>query len=325
MHVAIVHNAVPPGAPPDERDVLVQVAHVSQALCELGHRASVLACTLNLAALKESLVALAPDAVFNLVESLDGSDRLIGLAPALYETLGLPFTGAGAAAFLLTSDKLLSKERLHGAGLPTPAWFSPGRAAGEFELAPPYIVKTVSEHGSFGMSDASVVSREDSSTSCEERIAAEERRLGRECFAEAYIAGREFNLSLLADAHGPCVLPPAEIDFSRLPNGALPIVGYDAKWREETPEFHGTPRTFLFPEEDRSLLAELESLALACWRLFGLRGYARVDFRVDDRKRPWILEINANPCLSPDAGFAAAAARAGLPFREVVRRILRDL
>ena len=67
---------------------------------------------------------------------------------------------------------------------------------------------------------------------------------------------------------------------------------------------------------------ELAALAFECWRLFGLRGYARVDFRVDREGRPWILEVNANPCLSADAGYMAAAAEAGLEPEEVVRRIL---
>ena len=67
---------------------------------------------------------------------------------------------------------------------------------------------------------------------------------------------------------------------------------------------------------------ELAALAFECWRLFGLRGYARVDFRVDREGRAWILEVNANPCLSADAGYMAAAAEAGLEPEEVVRRIL---
>ena len=57
---------------------------------------------------------------------------------------------------------------------------------------------------------------------------------------------------------------------------------------------------------------------------FDLHGYARVDFRVDGEGRPWILEVNANPCLSPDAGFAAALARADIPFHDAVARILDD-
>ena len=87
-------------------------------------------------------------------------------------------------------------------------------------------------------------------------------------------------------------------------------------------EFAQTPRRFDFPDPDRGLLETLKDLALRCWELFALRGYARVDFRVDAAGQPWVLEVNTNPCLSPDAGFLAAAARAGLSPTEVVRRIV---
>jgi D-alanine-D-alanine ligase len=99
-------------------------------------------------------------------------------------------------------------------------------------------------------------------------------------------------------------------------------VGHRAKWEADSFEFHHTPRRFDFPPGDEELLARLQHLATACWRLFGLRGYARVDFRVDRQGRPWILEVNANPCLSPDAGFIAAADRAGLSFEAMIQRIL---
>ena len=166
---------------------------------------------------------------------------------------------------------------------------------------------------------------------------ARRESLGGECFAEAYIEGREFNLSLLAseDSKGrpvsvgrgkPCpeVLPPAEIRFDSYPAGKVRVVGYRSKWDEDSFEFTHTPRSFDFPDCDNALLVDLKDLALRCWELFDLRGYARVDFRVDGAGRPWILEVNANPCLSPDAGFAAAAARAGLPFTEVLNRIIGD-
>ena len=149
-------------------------------------------------------------------------------------------------------------------------------------------------------------------------------RLGGEVFAEAYIAGREFNLSVLAGPDGPEVLPPAEIHFVDYPDDRPRIVGYRAKWDSDSFEYHHTPRSFDFPPPDAPLLAELCRLARACWDLFGLRGYARVDFRVDETGQPWVLEINANPCLSPDAGFGAAAERAGLSFPAVIARILAD-
>ncbi|MGA2035451.1 MAG: hypothetical protein ABSG68_24650, partial [Thermoguttaceae bacterium] len=116
--------------------------------------------------------------------------------------------------------------------------------------------------------------------------------------------------------------PPAEIDFSAFPPGKPRIVGHRAKWEADSFEYQGTPRRFDFPAEDRPLLDRREELARACWRLFRLRGYARVDFRVDGRGQPWILEINTNPCLSPDAGYAAALAQAGISLEQAIGRIL---
>src|SRR5439155_15811870 len=84
------------------------------------------------------------------------------------------------------------------------------------------------------------------------------------------------------------------------------------------------PRSFDFSADDQPLLYRLRAMALEIWQLFGLRGYARIDFRVDDRGQPWVLEINANPCLSPDAGFAGALAKAEIPFEGAVEWIVAD-
>ncbi|MDA0832610.1 MAG: GNAT family N-acetyltransferase [Planctomycetota bacterium] len=136
------------------------------------------------------------------------------------------------------------------------------------------------------------------------------------------IDGREFNLSLLAGTSGPDVLPCAEITFVGFPDDKPRIVGYRAKWSDESFEAVNTPRTFEFALADATLLEELKRLAISCWKGFDLDGYARIDFRVDSHGTPWILEINANPCLSPDAGFAAALSHGGIPFDAAIERIV---
>jgi D-alanine-D-alanine ligase-like ATP-grasp enzyme/ribosomal protein S18 acetylase RimI-like enzyme len=269
---------------------------------------------------EESLVDDRPDLVFNLVESLAGSDRLSHLAAVLLDDFDLPYTGSRAEAVHLTNNKPRAKERLRAAGLPTPDWTTADR--GDI-LPPPYIIKAAWEHASLGIDDHAVITQGDGST-VTDQIASRARQLGQSCFAEKYIDGREFNLSLIAASDGPRVLPPAEIDFSSFPRGKPKIVGYAAKWEPQAPEFSGTPRRFDFAASDAPLLDWLRSLAVDCWRLFDLAGYARVDFRVDSRGQPWILEINANPCLSPDAGFAAALDRAGLPLDQAVQSIVDD-
>jgi D-alanine-D-alanine ligase len=102
------------------------------------------------------------------------------------------------------------------------------------------------------------------------------------------------------------------------------IVDYKAKWVEGTPEYEGTERVLDFPPEDEPLLANLEKLARKCWECFDLKGYARVDVRVDKQLNPWVLEINANPCISPNGGFWAASVKAGVPYQDMIARIVSD-
>jgi D-alanine-D-alanine ligase len=187
----------------------------------------------------------------------------------------------------------------------------------------PYVLKTITEHSSLGLEEDAIV-RHESPAALRSALETHSARLGRACYAEQYIDGREFNLSMLASPDGPQVLPPAEIDFSGFPPGKPRLVGYRAKWEEDSFEFQHTPRQFDFSAEDGPLLDRLRQVALSCWRVFGLRGYARVDFRVDRSGQPWVLEINTNPCLSPDAGFYAALQRASLRFEEGIARILHD-
>lgn len=331
MRVAILHNAVSAQASAADQDVLVQVDVVGQALAQLGHQATPLPVNLDLAAAAHLLRQLEPDVVFNLVESLSGSDWLSGLIPGLLANLSLPYTGSPIEACILSADKLLAKERLAEARLPTPAWLASDRPGAPLRLHPPetspfpraWILKSVTEHASFGL-DEDCVFHDLSEAQLTERLTQHAQRLGRTCFAEAYIEGREFNLSVLAGPDGPQVLWPAEIDFSAFPAGKPRVVGQRAKWEQGSFEFENTPRRFDFPPADQPLLDELTRLAKAAWDLFHLGGYARVDFRVDADGRPWILEVNTNPCLSPDAGLAAAIAQSGIDFPEAVRRIVDD-
>lgn len=312
------------GGDPDQRDVLMQAEAVANALAEMGLEPACGFFSLDLAGFVKTLRTSAPDFVFNLVESVEGYGRLIHFAPTLLDILGIPYTGSGADSLYLTSHKRMAKKWLRSAGIPTPESYSLSdlRRGRDF-VAGRYIVKSVWEHASIGLGEDSVIVAEDPAcllTGIEKRLSGP----GGEAFAELYIEGREFNLSLLASPEGPEVLPPAEMRFEHYPPGKLKMVDYKAKWDEASFEYQHTRRNFRFPRSDEPLLRRLGDLARQCWSLYHLRGYARVDFRVDEENRPWVLEINANPCLAPDAGFIAAAAEAGLTFRQVVESILLD-
>jgi D-alanine-D-alanine ligase len=327
MRIAVVHNAVTADSAPDDQDVLTQVDVITDALRQLGHKPVRLACGLNLARVQSELRSIGSQMVFNLVESLDSTGRLIHLFPFMLDAMAMPYTGAAAEAVMLTSNKLLAKSLMESAGLPTPAWVASRAARGLGLFRRPrenpgrWIVKSVWEHASVGL-DAEAILETTSSHLLDTLLEERALRLGGVCFAEAFIDGREFNLSLLEGPDGPQVLPPAEIIFEGFEADQARIVDYQAKWDPESFAYHHTPRRFAFDAADEGLLEELRSLAQECWQLFGLNGYARVDFRVDRQQRPWILEINTNPCLSPDAGFAAAVHQAGLGLIEAVGRIV---
>ena len=326
MRVAIVHDAVGESDAPDARDAIVQADAVDRALGALGHTVCRIACSLNLLVVTSELRRRQVDLVFNLVESIGGQGRLIHLLPFCLDALPLPYTGAPAEAVMLTSSKTMAKAWMAAGAIPTPAWVGPWPGSGgrRDEAAcgkGSWIVKSVWEHASIGLGPQSLV-RDAGPAEIFGQLEQRAVELGGACFAEHFIAGREFNLSLLAHPDGPQVLPPAEIIFEGYTAEMPRIVDYRAKWDPSAFEYHHTPRRFAFDATDAALLARLTALALRCWKHFGLRGYARVDFRVDEAGAPWVLEINANPCLAPDAGFAAALARAGIPYADAIGRIV---
>jgi D-alanine-D-alanine ligase len=254
---------------------------------------------------------------------------LIHVAPALLESLRLPFTGCSAHAQGVTSNKLVAKRQLLQAGLPTPAFFEaprPGAAradAAQVDAAADcWIVKSVWEHASLGLDDASVL---EDRAAVRQLLAQRTAHYGGQWFAEAFVAGRELNVAVIASPSGPLVLPIAEIEFRDFPQGKPRIVGYAAKWDNDSFEYRNTDRAYLDEDGADAALAErARKLALACWDLFALDGYARVDFRIDAHGKPWVLEVNSNPCLSPDAGFAAALAQAGIGFDTAVAWLIDD-
>lgn len=324
---AILYNQVSAGDSAGDLDVLRQCVAVEEAMRSLGWQTTRIPCTLNLSAVRDSLTATSPELVFNLVESLGRTDRMMPAATLLLESMGIPFTGSGSLAILTTTNKVTAKECLRKYQIPTPAWLArsddgwQGTVNSSFPEA--VIVKATAEHASLGITDHSVIRGGDLPhiMNC---IRRQEEQHHTKHFAEQFIEGREFNLSLLASEKGPVVLPPAEIQFLEFPADKPKIVGHNAKWDDLSMESVNTPRRFDFPSSDRPLLDELSALARRCWSAFQLRGYARVDFRVDMDGQPWVLEVNANPCLSADAGFAAAVSRAGLSFQAAIQHILAD-
>jgi D-alanine-D-alanine ligase len=318
--VAVLCDAPRSAAAPDQLDTLEQAERVAEALRTLGHEVALVPFGLDLGRVRAGLTEAAPARVFNLVESVDGDSLLNHLAPAWLEHWGFAFTGCSALAHLLTTDKLVAKQRMVARGIPTPAWLSEA-GDGPGILSEKVMVKPVGEDASVDIDGTSVL--DNPGPSALRALLTERRARSRPAFAEAYVDGREYNLGLVGPRSSPALLPPAEILFvGYAERGLHKVVDYAAKWRPESYEYQNTVRSFTVSAADSELVVELARLAIRCWHEFGLSGYARVDFRVDSDGQPWVLEVNPNPCLAPDAGLASAARAKGWTYDELVRRIL---
>jgi D-alanine-D-alanine ligase len=266
-------------------------------------------------------VALAPYspmewAVFNLGEGIDG--RLFEEARIAWalEAMGYRITGSRGDALARSIHKVYAKQLFTRAGVPTPRWRL-CRDVSEVEdgLGFPLIVKPVAEDGSLGINPEAVV----------RDLAALRERVGHtvECYRQAalveeFIIGREFNVSLWGDT--PEVLPLAQIDFGDFSEPCQQIVSFAAKWDATSFAFHHTPVLCPAPVGD-GLAGRIRKAALAAWRAIGCQGYARVDIRVDEHDQPYVIEVNCNPDLSPDAGFFHAVRATGRSYEEMVCRV----
>jgi len=300
------------------KDVLAQVEAVEGALGELGCRSVRIPFAMDLDGIIRRIMEEDISMAFNLCETVDEDPRFAGHPAALLELLQIPFSGSPSIALMLTTDKFVTNRLLKANGITTPncTIFDATEPFSTSHLNYPVIAKPRLEDASIGIEQESIFKNE---RELRENIGSLYRRFG-PLLVEEYVHGREFNISLLGYPF-PTTLPFAEIDFSGFPDGLYPILGYRAKWDEKSFEFYNTPRKF--PQDLPPLmLRKIEETVLTCFRLLMLRDYGRVDMRIDTSGKIYVLEVNANPCLSPDAGFPAAAQEAGISYSQMVDRML---
>lgn len=321
MVIGIVHN-VPASSgnafSESSLDVLTQVEAIEGSLEELGYRSVRIPFTRDVDGFIRSLGDQHVSMVLNLCETVDEDPRFSAHPAALLELLGIPFSGSPSNALVLTTDKLITKRLLQACGILTPdyAVLEAGESFSSCKLRYPVLVKPRFEDASIGIDQESIFENE---AQLKKGIGEFSDRFGA-LLIEEYIDGREFNVSLLGYPSAT-LLPVAEIDFSGFPGDLYPIVGYRAKWDKTSIEYHCTPR--VFPQDlHSSLPASIQETAARCFDIFMLRDYARIDARVDSGGSIYVLEVNANPCLSPDAGFAAAAERAGMNYTSMVGSVV---
>lgn len=302
---------------PDTQDTLLQVGEVYEALTDNGHSVRVAGISLNLNSLKETFLTIRPDLVFNLVEDLEGKSVLQSVPLFLLDSMRIPYTGCPSEAIAMTNNKVFAKEVMKLNEIKTPSWAYPVRRATRPHLEQ-FILKPTREHASIGISLDSVVSSIEGDPEYRNKFELAKAN-GFDLFAEEFIQGREFSVSVMGTQDNFKVWSPAEHYFN---DPKVTFYTYDRKWMTEQDEYKSITRKLTFSEEDAHLINHLQLITRKCWRVFNLSGYARVDFRVDSQGIPYVLEINTNPCLSKDAGFVASAETEGISYRDLIERIV---
>jgi D-alanine-D-alanine ligase len=313
----ILYNEPAADAGADEMDILDQVALVESQLLTLGIDSVRRGITYNFISELYRVREMAPDFVFNLVESINNQGQLIYFAPALLNLHSVPYTGCPLESIFLTSNKQLALKMMRLGGVPVAGSYRPDEIS-RLKYGHQYIIKPVWEDGSMGITAGSVI------TYTPEDATRISQMKPNQWFLEDYIDGREFNISMFTGPSGPVMLPPAEIEFRNYGPDRPRIVDFKAKWDTGSFEYHNTVR--VFPGDIKEeLLKKLEDACMKCWHLFGLNGYARIDIRTDSKDNVYVLEINANPCISPDSGFIAACQAGGFRIEDVFSNIVMNL
>lgn len=257
--------------------------------------------------------------IFNLGEGIEG--RLFEAARIAWalEAMGFCFTGAGGDNLALTTNKAVTKSILRNIGIVTPrSWLFTSSNEIKEDFQYPLIVKPVAEDASLGIDKGAIVYDEDS---LKRRIDYIQSVYCQCALVEKFIAGREFNIAIWDNPLE--VLPLCEIDFSAYTDPHQQIVSYAAKWDEESFDYHNTPG--ICPAQvGQETATLLNNIGLDCWYHTKCKDYARIDIRIDINGTPFVMEINSNPDLSPEAGFYRAAKTAGYSYGEMIQRILES-
>jgi D-alanine-D-alanine ligase len=304
-----------------EVGVIEEREQVEKALQHKGYRTSLFNINGDIKRLITFIEEQRPDLIFNLCESLKGESLHEMHVAGIYELMNVPYTGAATLALGTCLHKVRTKEILLAHGIPTARHviYSTLEAcqADGLSLNYPVIVKPTHEDASIGIANSSVVYERQL---LPDQVAYILKTFDQPALVEEYIDGRELNVAIIGNAN-PMALPISEIDFSKLPAGYPKIVTYNAKWVKDTPEYDGTVGTC--PAKlDSCVERRVREIALRAYLLMEIRDYARVDMRLDASNTPYVLEVNPNPDISCDAGFARSARVAGMDFEDMIAKIV---
>lgn len=323
MNLAILLNADSELLEDDPgREAREDVNRVARALAEAllsqGIRAELISFGEDPSLGIDRLAKRRPDVAINLCESLGADSRGEMAMPAVLDALGVPYTGSSALGLGLALHKHKAKELLLARGVSTPPFAVVSSLAqlDSLEVPFPAIVKPAREDASVGITFDSVVRDR---PSLERAVHAIHRTFAQPALVEAFIEGREIYVPLLGNAPRQA-LPLSEIHFGASFVGRPHIVSYKAKWESESDEFKDSapgPCTL-----DEAVRQKVVRTAVAAFEALECRDYGRVDLRLSPQGVPYVIDVNPNCDLNPEAGFAKAARAAGMDYAALALRLV---
>lgn len=296
-----------------------EITSIKKSLQEYFTDVSTFAVDRNVERTISKINQFSPDVIVNFVESVEGISTYEYCMAGLFELLNVEFTGNRPICLGNCLNKSRAKDILLAHNISTPNAFviykNETLNKKSFTLKFPVILKLLTEDASIGISEFSVVKDFDELKKQGEFLIS---TYNQDIIAEEYIDGRELNVAIL----GNRVLPISEILFDGLPKGFPKIVTYDGKWIADTVYYENT-KPKCPADLDSRLKKKIESIALAAFNALACRDYARVDIRLDENGIPFVIEVNPNPDISSDSGFARAAAADGISHSELLFTITK--
>jgi D-alanine-D-alanine ligase len=320
MHESLIPPDSMEGVPDRELMEWKTEFDVMATLHNMGHEAEALGVSDSLDFFQDSLVEKSPDIVFNLLEEFHSVPHYDQHVVSYLELKQQPYTGCNPRGLLLAHDKTLAKKILTFHEIPTPRFqFYPRGKSLRIVGRPryPLIVKSAMDDASLGISQDSVVQDE---SKLKERIAYLWDEQKSDVLVEEYIEGREFYVGVIGNERLE-VLPIWELLFDRLPSTDAPIATARAKWDPDYQQKIGI-KTDAARDLKPALKRRIEMLAREVYRVLGLSGYARMDFRMSHKGELYVLEANPNPNLSFGEDFAESAEVAGISYERLLQKII---
>ena len=315
---------VPPdsldGLSPQEALALKAEFDIVQCLRQLGHEVRALGVQDEFLPIRDTVEEFKPHVVFNMLEEFHSNMLFDQNVVSLLELLRVPYTGCNPRGLILARSKSLSKKLLAYHRIPVPDFLvipKGHRTRRPRKLEFPLIVKSLMEHSSFGIAQASLVEDDERLA---ERVTFVHENVGTDAIAERFIEGREIYVGVLGNDR-LIALPPIELVFEKMPANAALIatakvkhdLAYQAKRGIALKAAEG-----IEPE----VLERIARFAKRIYKTLELDGYARIDFRLSESNVPYFLDANPNPDISDGEELASAAALVGMTYGDLISKIV---